>query len=377
MLKENISFIGVGQGGGNIARELELNDCQSFYVNTSIEDLECLETTPDKWYHIENTKGMAKDIEYAREIITSNYNDEKIAEKVYKKYANSSIYFMSFTCSGGTGSAMAIPIARAIKDLYPDKIVNAVAILPHSEEDMVMQYNAIQCLKSIKQAMDEGIITSLILLDNDRKEYDKKLDINKEFASIMDKVLSFTSDSVDGNLDESEIEVLFKTPGVLTIHELENKDFIDSLTKIDEKTIYAKNSKTVKTHGLILNAEQNNSTGINLIRETFGMPMVTHDTIWDEDINIIISAGIDFEDEKNNIVMNQLKKTYKELQDRRKQIEENLKQQMEEDTSVAIDVDFSDIKNVHANSNSSNERVRSARGRRRDIGVKGESRFRR
>lgn len=377
MIKENLVFTAVGQGGGNIVRELELNDCQTFYVNTSIEDLESLETNPDKWYHIENTKGMAKDIEHGREVIQSDYNDEKIAEKIYKKYANSSIYTLVFTSSGGTGSSMSPYIARAIKEMYPDKIVNAITVLPHSEEDMIMQYNAIECLKELQLLVEEGVITSLIILDNNKKDYDKKLEINKEFASIIDKVLSFNSDSIDGNLDEEEIERLFSTPGVMTIHELDNADFVDSLTKVDDKSIFAKNSKSVKTHGLILNEEQNNATSINLIRETFGMPMVTHPTTWDEDFNIVISTGIDFEKEKDNIVIKQLKKTYNELKERKKRIEENLKKQIEENEDISVD--FDDMKNVHrtGRSVSATERTGRTRGRRKDLGVKGESRFRR
>lgn len=377
MIKENLVFTAVGQGGGNIVRELELNDCQTFYVNTSIEDLESLGTNPDKWYHIENTKGMAKDIEYGREIIQSNYNDEKIAEKIYKKYANAPIYTLAFTASGGTGSSMSPYIARAIKDMYPDKIVNAITVLPHEEEDMIMQYNAIECLKEIQTLMDEGIITSLIILDNNKKDYDKKLDINKEFASIIDKVLSFNSDSIDGNLDEEEIERLFSTPGVMTIHELDNIDFGDSLAMADEKSIFAKNSKIVKTHGLILNKHQNNATNINLIRETFGMPMVTHTTTWDEDFNIVISTGVDFEEEKDNIVIKGLKKTYNDLKERKRKIEENLRKQLEEGEDVSVD--FGDIKGVHrvGKTAPATERTGRTRGRRKDLGVKGESRFRR
>lgn len=375
MLKENMVFCGVGQGGGNITKQLELNDCQCFYVNTSVEDLESLETSLDKWYHIENTKGMAKDIEYAKKVIQSNDNNYKIAEKLYKKYANASIYFMNFTASGGTGGAMSMYIARAIKEMYPEKVINAITVLPHSEEDMIMQYNAVACLKEIEKAMKDEILSSLIILDNNKKDYNKKIDINREFASTMDNILSFTSDSVDGNLDEEEIERLFKVRGVMTIHELDNKDFIDSLTKVDDQSIYAKNLKDVKTYGLILNEEQNNSISINLIRETFGMPVVTHSTTWKEDVNIVMSTGMTFEEEDKNINIIQLKKTYAILQERKAKIEESLKQQSQEES---VNVDFSAINGVHNSARTSEGATTTrTRGRRRDLGVKGESRFRR
>lgn len=372
MLKENVVFCGIGQGGGNITRELELNDCQCFYVNTSLEDLDTIDTGYDKKYHINGTKGMAKDRALANEVITSEYNDDKVVEAVYKKYANASIYFFIYTLSGGTGGGMGNQIAKKMKERFPDKTVNIITVLPNDEEDIIMQLNAIQCLKGIKDILidgDKGYITNLQILDNNKKDFDKRTSINKEYASMLDKILSFQSITPEGNLDEEELERLFSIPGVSTICELDNKDFLDELTKVEDTTIFASTLKNVKAHGLILNGDQNNTTSRNLIREEFGVPVATYDTVWDEDLNIIISLGMSFDDS----IINKLNANYTRLMNKRKEIEENIKKQQE--TVNNIDLDFSAI--VGLGGSKSKESKPERTGRTGFAGARGAMRGRR
>lgn len=369
MIKEKIAFTGIGQCGSNVVRENELNNCQCFYVNTSLEDLDTIPTDNSKKYHISGTKGMAKDRDFAKQVIESDYNDDKIVEEIYKKYANSSIYFFAYSTSGGTGGAMGNKIAVRMKERFPDKIVNVIAILPHDEEDMIMQANAIQCLEEIMFNLDKKLIDNVQILDNNSRDFDKKMSINKEYASILDKILSFQSDSVEGNLDEEELERIFMTPGILTISEIDNKDFAKEISEADKSSIFAKTLKDASTHGLILNKDNNNVTNRNLIRDVFGMATITHDTVWEEDFNIIISAGMKFN--KSNIV--KLKNNYNRLALKKKSIEESIQKQSEE--LEDIEIDFSAVKSTVKKTVNNETTTRTSR--RGSLGARGETRYRR
>ena len=366
MLKDNCVFIGVGQGGGNIVSYLEHDDFDCFYVNTSLDDLESISASVDKRYAINGTKGMAKDIDFAYETITSDYNDEKVCDAIYKKYPNAKIYFIVFTAGGGTGGGMGNVIASTFKELHPDRTVNIVTVLPHSEEDMKMQYNAIKCIEKIQQNVDNGYVNCVQILDNNKFDFGKKLEINTKFALYMSDVMNFESSfSENGNLDEEEMERLFtSTSGLLNIHEIKNDDFLDNLDKLD--SIYIDHTKDVQTHGLILNESKNDSTNLGLIREAFGMPVETHSTTWQDTFSIIISVGMSF----NNRIIEQLKKNYLNLKKLREDIA-NRSVNKEEET---IDVDFSDM----IKSKQVIEPTKTPRTRRRQktLGVRAENSFR-
>ena len=97
MLLDYCTFIGVGQAGGNVVRELDLNDIKTFFVNTSLEDLESLNhENSERLFHISGTKGMAKSRDLAKQIIETDSNHDIIAETIYKKYANYKIYLFVF-----------------------------------------------------------------------------------------------------------------------------------------------------------------------------------------------------------------------------------------------------------------------------------------
>lgn len=367
MLKERVVFCAVGQGGGNIVRELELKGCQCYYVNSSLDDLDTIDTDYNNKYHISKTKGMAKDIEMAKEVIESDENDDKIVEAVYKQYANASIYFFVYTAAGGTGGGMGNSIAKRMKQRFPDKTVNSISVKPHREEDMVMQYNANICLEGIDKLLEEDYITNVQILDNNKRDYNKKSEINKEYAEIMEEILSYNDITTEGNLDEEELERLFKVKGITVINKLDNQDFLDELNEADEKSIFAEHLKNPDVHGLILNVEQDTSINRNLIREVYGVAKLTHDTTWENESNIIISTGTTF----NKKILIELKKNYQELKLKKEQIEKDSLEKNED-----IEVDFSDLKSLSQKSKTS-QTTRPSTRERRSVGVKNETRYRR
>lgn len=106
MLKNDILFVGVGQCGGNITQELEKLNFNSYYVNSSLEDLDTIDTDISNKYHIPKTKGMAKDRQYALEVLGSNDNLPNITNKIYENFSNCRIVYFVLSLGGGTGGTM-------------------------------------------------------------------------------------------------------------------------------------------------------------------------------------------------------------------------------------------------------------------------------
>jgi len=343
-LSEKIAFIGIGQCGGNIVKDLEdvtskylggEHDIQSYYVNTSIDDLEATDAPLNRRYHISGTQGMAKDHKYAFEVITKDDNDAKVAEAIYGRYANAKMYFLVFSSSGGTGGGMANAIAKKLKEYYPEKIINAVVVKPHDEEDMKMQYNAKNCLATVKQYIDDGYYTSIQLLDNNKFEFNKKLELNKRYVRTLTKIIHLDVISKEGNLDDEEMERLFSRVGMVSFHEVSNKDFETLITKYENNSMFFKQRKTAKTHGLILNPKNNTIEARNMIREQFGVPMESHHILWDEDTNIIITSAIEFSDD----VLNNLAANYNKL----KKMRDDISNSYNNESFVEVTADFSDM----------------------------------
>lgn len=344
LLSEKIAFIAIGQAGGNIVKDLEnvtkelfgVNDINSFYINSSLDDLDACEAPLDKRYHISGSKGMAKDQDYAFEIITSNENDGKIADAIYNKYANPKIYFLVGSSSGATCGGTINQIGKKLKEFYDDKIINAIIVKPHKDEDMKMQYNSKKCLTNIKQNIEDGIFTNVQELDNNKFEFGKKLELNKRYVRLLSKIIHLDVISKEGNLDEEELERLFTRVGLLSFHEIQNSDFKTNISNYDNNSMFFKTKKTPQTHGLILNSNNNNSESLKLIRENFGIPLETHSIYWDEETNIVISSGMEFDD---NIFI-ELDNSYNELKNMRDEI--NSKNNTIEETK-SINVDYSDM----------------------------------
>ena len=340
MLKESVAFIAVGQCAGNIVKELDNKGCQCFYINSSLDDLDAVEADLDKRYHINGEQGMAKDRKEAYAVINKNENADKIAEAIYKKYANADIYFFVCSASGGTGGGMTNTIISKVKEFYDEKIIGLITVLPHKEEDMIMQYNAIDFFREVKQNIEDGNITNIQILDNNTLDFEKKLELNTKFADLMNKVLSFDGICKEGNLDEQEMKKTFSSVGVLAIHEVKNHDFVDNLSKYQDESVYYTHGKDVNTHSLILSLDNNTTDGRGLIREVFGVPLETHYTLWDEDTNIIIPSGMS-SDFAIASVSKELSESYTTWLEKRNQTN-NIKIEKKD---MVIDVDFSAVEN--------------------------------
>lgn len=329
MLIERIVAVGVGQCGANIVAELESFNFNCFYVNTSLEDLDTINTAKENKYHIKGGKGMAKDRKLATECILANNNAENICYAINDQYSMADIIYFFYSTSGGTGGTMGNFIAEQMADLFPEKTINVVAVLPKSNEDIGIQANAIESLNHLKALLDSKAVTQIHLLDNNSR--DDIFSINKDFAICLNRFVSFNEINKTGNLDENEKEKLLIFPGLAVILEFSSEDFGKGLTEAMENTFYAEWFKNFKLRGWILNNKQNTDINKQLIRDVLGMVEFTHETAWDEDSNVLVSVGSKF----NDNILNKMKKNALDIVEKKKQIEEESKKEIIED--VAFD----------------------------------------
>jgi hypothetical protein len=325
MLIDKIACIAVGQCGGNFVSELEGLGYNPYYVNTSLEDLDTLNTDKKNKYHIKGTNGMSKNRPYAMDCITSGTTAEDICYAIYERYSMCDIVFFFYSLSGGTGGTMGNVIADQFADLFPDKTVNVVTVLPNAIEDVGLLANAIESLKHLLELHDQNVITQIHLLDNNTRE--DKLDINKTFSICFDRFVQFREISKDGNLDENERESILTSYGMGVILEFSDEDFGNGLAKASDKTIYAEWIKNPKLHGLIFNKKQNLNINREVVRDVLGVATFTHSSEWDYDSNVLVSVGMT----KNEKILNQLKLSAQNMLEKKRKIETESLQQSNED----------------------------------------------
>lgn len=341
MLKNEILFVGVGQCGGNIVQELEKLNFNCFYINSSLEDLDTIDTDISNKYHIPKTKGMAKDRAYALEVLDSNGNLGNMTDKIYENFSNCKIVYFVGSLGGGTGGTMSGILAHDYADAFPEKTVNVITVLPSSNEDMLIQANAIQSLNQIISSYQDGYIRNVQILDNDKKDNKEQImKMNGEFAHLMNSLVSFDNISKVGNLDAEEMERILTCRGFMSAIEFDDDSFDVGLNNAHEKSMYADWLKSSSVQGYILNHHQDNDTTKQLINEVFGIPKTTYYSIWDNMNNIIFSLSEKF----NENIITKLKKRFQDLVNKRSRLEQEANDQLKsEDENIEVDFSIVDM----------------------------------
>lgn len=207
MDKNKITWIGLGQAGGNITQIAETKyNYPSICINTSKEDLSSLKNVKYPIW-IENGIGAAKDRKSVIRLMSESIDE--VINKV-NNLVTGDIAIVVFSGAGGTGSGSSSFICRYL--ISQGKIVVPVVILPSDAESAKSHANAYDCLAELNQI--EGI-GGMFLLDNNNIE--DKFAINNKFVADIDALLGINHSSQYGNIDEAEIRTLLSCPGISVI----------------------------------------------------------------------------------------------------------------------------------------------------------------
>lgn len=207
MDKNKITWIGLGQAGGNITQVAETKyGYQALYINTSKEDLASLKNVKYPIW-IENGIGAAKDRKSVIRLMSESI--DVVVNKI-NNLVTGDIAIVVFSGAGGTGSGSSSFICRYL--VSQGKIVVPVVILPSDEESAKSHANTYDCLAELSQIDGVG---GTFLLDNSK--VDDKFLINNRFVADMDALLSINHSSQYGNIDEAEIRTLLSCSGISVI----------------------------------------------------------------------------------------------------------------------------------------------------------------
>lgn len=207
MEKNKITWIGLGQAGGNVAQIAEVKyNYSAICINTSKEDLSSLKNVKYPIW-VENGIGAAKDRKSVIRLMSESIDE--VINKV-NNLVTGDIAIVVFSGAGGTGSGSSSFICKYL--ISQGKIVVPVVILPSDTESAKSNANAYDCLAELNQI--EGI-GGTFLLDNNNME--DKFAINNKFVADMDALLGINHSSQYGNIDEAEIRTLLSCPGISII----------------------------------------------------------------------------------------------------------------------------------------------------------------
>lgn len=360
MLINDVVFVGIGQGGGNIVKELELLDAKSFYINTSIEDLDTINADYSNRYHIEGKNGMGKDLDYSKEIISDENVIDDINRKLYNRYANAKLFVFVYTLGGGTGGGMGTTIANSFGEYISGegKISNVIGVRADDSEDIGILGNSIRSLQELIDVFEDkegngSYINNIQILDNNTRE--KLSEVNKDFAITISRLLTYDHITTQGNFDENEVFSVVTARGFTTMVEFSNENFEEGLKEAINKTVYVKPNKNPSLHGWVLCNKHDTKTNRELIKEVFGVPAYTHHSTWEDETNIIVSSGSTF----NYDILNEMKLAFNCLVEKKREIEQKSLRSTKDET---IDVDFS-ILNKSKSTNAKDNTKPAARSR--------------
>lgn len=259
-MKKDILFLGIGQGGSNIAYEMQNRGFTSCYINTTIGDIKDLNINRRFIYHIPGATGCARDrikaLDYAKEyfntIDTWLNTDFSVFENIY----------ISFATGGGSGSGISPALLSILAKKYPSKNFGAIAILPSSDESIMAKKNAVECFEQIKKISSQ--LKNIIFLDNNSIKDKKK--INTSFANDFDNFIDIPHlNNVDGNIDADEIQKLVSMSGNVVFGNIDYKNIV--LNKV-----YSHPKSDCKG-AFIVNSTIDNNMDSDSLLEPFGIPI--------------------------------------------------------------------------------------------------------
>jgi len=302
-MKKKISFVAVGQAGGNIGQLFEEKGFAVLYVNTSQEDLDTLEHAKFK-YHVPGGEGCNKDRHKAKQLIIEDFDN--IAQEIESK-VRAEMIFVVFSSGGGTGSGAGPMLA----DLMIDEgmSVGVITVIPGLEESVKSHINSYECFSELTEIPRTG---ACFILDNENGE---KLKLNEDFAESFMAFLEVPEKhkSVEGNIDRAEVTETLKAHGMAVIARDRSMDSAGIIKAIKEGPFAPLESDRVLKY---ITASFAGNARMADIERAVGMPVDNFRTFNDTETVCCIS-GLTYPQAR-------FEEVYEKISGSREQIEKNL-----------------------------------------------------
>ena len=165
------AFVGAGQGGSRIAESFhKLGYRKLSAINTAQQDLNTIELIENKLCIGEGGAGKNP------EVAAKAYGKSKEDVLDFLRFSFGEDYDRIFVCAGaggGTGAGSVVPLVHTVRELNgivnaPTTKVGVILALPKVSEGKKVNANAYNTLQQAYELVQEGIVSPLIILDNEK-----------------------------------------------------------------------------------------------------------------------------------------------------------------------------------------------------------------
>ena len=132
-------------------------------------------------------RGAGMNRNAAKELFKMNYRHLFENQKFVQYCEESDVIVIGTSCSGGTGSGISPIVVKAVKQMYPNKIVMFYGILPRLTSSDVELSNAMACVAEIEELNKSGLGIPYMLAD---LNYYEGISNEVAFVKVVEKMVT-------------------------------------------------------------------------------------------------------------------------------------------------------------------------------------------
>ena len=172
-------------------------------------------------------RGAGMNRNAAKELFKMNYRHLFENQKFVQYCEESDVIVIGTSCSGGTGSGISPIVVKAVKQMYPNKIVMFYGILPRLTSSDVELSNAMECVAEIEELNKSGLGIPYMLAD---LNYYEGISNEVAFVKVVEKMATdikviagdYLNYSKYRMIDENDMKVIISPSGYLSIYKIDN-----------------------------------------------------------------------------------------------------------------------------------------------------------
>lgn len=172
-------------------------------------------------------RGAGMNRNAAKELFKMNYRHLFENQKFVQYCEESDVIVIGTSCSGGTGSGISPIVVKAVKQMYPNKIVMFYGILPRLTSSDVELSNAMACVAEIEELNKSGLGIPYMLAD---LNYYEGISNEVAFVKVVEKMVTdikviagdYLNYSKYRMIDENDMKVITSPAGYMSIYKIDN-----------------------------------------------------------------------------------------------------------------------------------------------------------
>lgn len=269
----NLGFLGIGQGGSNIADVASRNGFYSCAINYSSRDLASLQYIGEEnQLGLIGSEGVGKDRNQAIKLMNSNWDLATNFVKEHFSHPSIEVIFVPFSTAGGSGSGVSPVLLSMLTELMPNKSFVALPIIPDNTE---VHKSLTNCLEAFEDLSKLDI--AILPIDNEQtRTATNNVGRVGLYRNTNEKVVKLIKDIIDYTelpsqysvLDRKDFLSIFKTKGFSTIaevnitnlsngFELSTSSFAEKIQNSWDKSPFAKIERDqVVSAGIIFDGQE-------------------------------------------------------------------------------------------------------------------------